>query len=843
MNFGQQPNATSSRNGVVCYSTSMITSNGVLNGDDPLEYTLPLFILQLTLIVTTTRLLVFILKPFRQPRVISEILGGVFLGPSMLGRSTRFAEMVFPLRSVMVLETMANVGLLYFLFLVGVEMDLSVLRRTGRKALIIALAGMVLPFVIGASSAFFLTSPSNDVNKGTFLLFLGVALSVTAFPVLARILAELKLLNTELGRIAMSSAIVNDMCAWIMLAVAIALADNGNKAHKEVASYAPLWVVLSSVAFVCFCILVIRPLIGWMLRRTPEGENLSDFYICLILTGVMVCGFVTDSIGTHSIFGAFVFGLVIPNGKLGTMLIEKLEEFVSGLLLPLFFAISGLRTNISSLKSPKEWGLLLLVIVLCSLAKIFGTFLIALYYQMPCREGIALGLLMNTKGLIEMIVLNVGRDQKVLDDQSFAIMVIVAVVATAIITPTVSAVYRPARRFIPYKRRTIQKSKPDAEFRILACLHTTRNVPTIINLLETSYPTKKSPIYLYALQLVELTGRASAMLIVHNTRKSGRPALNRTQDNSDHIVTAFENYEQHAGAVSVQPLTAISPYSTMHEDICNLAQDKRVALIIVPFHKQLTIDGGMEATNPAFRTVNQNVLANAPCSVGILVDRGLGVSARAASSHVTHNVAVLFFGGPDDREALAYGSRMSDNPTVNLSVIRFLPGEEARGSNSDGTLSVVTDNDKEKQIDNDVVTDFRMKTANDDSVVYMEKITNNGEETVSTIKSMDNIHDLYIVGRGQGMISPLTAGLTDWSECPELGAIGDLLASSDFAVTVSVLVVQQYVGMGLQGDGVATPDSPAKQQPDQQFELHQPTGANNNYNQGMQQSWQEVNLR
>lgn len=313
------------------------------------------------------------------------------------------------------------------------------------------------------------------------------------------------------------------------------------------------------------------------------------------------------------------------------------------------------------------------------------------------------------------------------------------------------------------------------------------------------------------------------MLIVHNTRKSGRPALNRTQAQSDHIVSAFENYEQHSGAVSVQPLTAISPYSTMHEDICNLAEDKRVALIIVPFHKQQTIDGGMEATNPAFRTVNQNVLANAPCSVGILVDRGLGATARAASSHVTHNVVVLFFGGPDDREALAYASRMSENPTVNLTVIRFLPGEEAKGwqqenESKDNGMNVVTDNDRERQIDDDVITDFRMKTANDESVVYMEKTTNDGEETVSTIRSLDNIHDLYIVGRGQGTVSPLTAGLTDWSECPELGPIGDLLASSDFAVTVSVLVVQQYVGMGLQGDGVATPDSPAQQQPDQQFD-------------------------
>lgn len=213
-------------------------------------------------------------------------------------------------------------------------------------------------------------------------------------------------------------------------------------------------------------------------------------------------------------------------------------------------------------------------------------------------------------------------------------MVIVAVVMTAIITPIVTTIYKPARRFVPYNRRSIQRSKPDAELRVLVCIHTPRNVPTIINLLEASHPTKKSPICIYILHLVELTGRASAMLIVHSTRKSGRPALNRTQAQSDHIINAFENFEQHVACVSVQPLTAISPYSTMHEDICSVAEDKRVALIIIPFHKQQTVDGGMEATNPAFRTINQNALANAPCSVGILVDRGLNGSTRLATNQV-----------------------------------------------------------------------------------------------------------------------------------------------------------------------------------------------------------------
>ncbi|XP_044469104.1 cation/H(+) antiporter 15-like [Mangifera indica] len=788
---------------IVCYAPNMITTNGVWQGDNPLDYSLPLFILQLTLVVVTTRALVFVLKPFRQPRVISEIVGGVILGPSVLGRNPEISNAIFPLRSVMVLETMANVGLLYFLFLVGLEMDISVIRRTGKKCLALAAAGMILPFLIGVGFSFLVHNKSQHMSQGNFILFVGVTLSVTAFPVLATILAELKLINTELGRIALSSALFNDMSAWILLAFAIALGE------KESNSLSSLWVIICSVAFVIFCIFIVRPLISWMIWRTPEGEAFSEFYICLILTGVMVAGFITDAIGTHSVFGAFVFGLVIPNGPLGLTLIEKLEDFVSGLLLPLFFAMSGLKTDIVAIKGTFTWGILLLVTILASAGKIFGTVIVALIYQMPIHEGVTLGLLMNTKGLIEMIVLNVGKDQKVLDESSFASMVVVAIIMTAVITPIVTIIYKPARRVLPYQQRTIQRSKPDSELRLLVCINTPRNVPTIINLLEASYPKKRSPICVYVLHLVELTGRASAMLIVHNNRKSGRPALNRTQAQSDHIISAFENYEQHAACVSVHPLTAISPYSTMHEDICSLAEDKRVALIIIPFHMHQTVDGAMEATNPAFRMVNQNLQANAPCSVGILVDRGLNGSTRLAANQVSHQIAVLYFGGPDDREALAYAWRMSEHPGISLTVMRFIPGEDTVDPVAQPSFDP-TNNDREKKLDVEFINDFRMKNVNDESIVYTEKVANNGEETVAAIRAMDTVHDLFIVGRGQGMSSPLTAGLTDWSECPELGAIGDLLASSDFSATVSVLVVQQYAGIGPQNEGMGTPDSPSQ---------------------------------
>lgn len=335
--------------------------------------------------------------------------GGILLGPSAFGRNAKYITNIFPTQSVIILETFADMGLLFFLFMVGLELDLKQIRKTGGHALAIAAAGISLPFVAGVGVSFVLHNTIATEGKfAPFLVFMGVAMSITAFPVLARILAERKLLTTDVGQLAMSAAAVNDVVAWVLLALAVALSGS-SKSPAIVA-----WVLLCGIAFVVVMFVVVQPFMVWVAGRSPENEPVKEVVVALTLGGVLVAGFCTDAIGIHSIFGAFLFGLIIPKeGHFAGALVEKLEDFVTILMLPLYFASSGLKTNIGTIHGARSGGLLVLVITVACAVKITGTFLAAKASRVGTRKAITLGVLMNTKGLVELIVLNIGKDRGV----------------------------------------------------------------------------------------------------------------------------------------------------------------------------------------------------------------------------------------------------------------------------------------------------------------------------------------------------------------------------------------------------------------------------------------------
>ncbi|KAK7245258.1 hypothetical protein RIF29_40095 [Crotalaria pallida] len=803
------------------------SSNGVWQGDNPLDYAFPLLIVQTTLILVVSRFLAFLFKPLRQPKVIAEIVGGILLGPSAFGRNKTYMHRIFPSWSTPILESVASIGLLFFLFLVGLELDLNSIRRSGKRAFSIALAGISLPFICGIGVAIVLRKTVDGTDKvgfAQFIVFMGVALSITAFPVLARILAELKLLTTRVGETAMAAAAFNDVAAWILLALAVALAGNGEgQGHKS--PLVSIWVLLSGIGFVIFMMVAIRPVMKWVGRRcSPENDVVDEAYICLTLAGVLVSGFMTDLIGIHSIFGAFVFGLTIPKGgNFAERLMERIEDFVSGLLLPLYFASSGLKTDVAKIHGGEAWGLLVLVISTACAGKIVGTFAVAMMCKIPARESLTLGVLMNTKGLVELIVLNIGKEKKVLNDEMFAILVLMALFTTFITTPTVMAIYKPARGATAKTNRKLgdlsTSSKYDSvvdQLRVLACVYGPGNVPSIISLIESTRSTKKSLLKLFIMHLVELTERSSSIILAQRARKNGFPFFNRSSRGEwrDRLSGAFQAYSQ-LGRVSVRPTTAISSLSTMHEDICHVAEEKRVTMIILLFHKHWRMeadedDSGkaqevLENVGHGWRGVNQRVLKNAPCSVAVLVDRGYGNGSHTPGPNATvaQQVCILFFGGPDDREALKLGERMAEHPAVKVTVVKFVEKEGANGNDnvvlrrSSSTTSekrysfstAKMNPQHEKELDEKAMGEFRIKWGS--MVGYIEKESGNVVEEVLAIgKSGD--YDLIIVGKGRSP-SIMVAELAErQAEHAELGPIGDILASSGHGVVSSVLVIQQH---------------------------------------------------
>jgi len=395
---------------------------------------------------------------------------------------------------------------------------------------------------------------------------------------------------------------------------------------------------------------------------------------------------------------------------------------------------------------------------------------------------------------------------QVLNDQTFAIMVLMALFTTFITTPVVMAVYKPARRAKKegeYKHRAVERENTNTQLRILTCFHGAGSIPSMINLLEASRGIEKGEgLCVYALHLRELSERSSAILMVHKVRKNGMPFWNRRGVNADadQVVVAFQAFQQ-LSRVNVRPMTAISSMSDIHEDICTTAVRKKAAIVILPFHKHQQLDGSLETTRGDYRWVNRRVLLQAPCSVGIFVDRGLGGSSQVSAQDVSYSVVVLFFGGPDDREALAYGLRMAEHPGIVLTVFRFVVSPERVGE----IVNVeVSNNNNENQSvknlksDEEIMSEIRKISSVDESVKFVEKQIENAAVDVRSAIEEVRRSNLFLVGRMPG--GEIALAIRENSECPELGPVGSLLISPESSTKASVLVIQQYNGTGIAPD-------------------------------------------
>jgi Kef-type K+ transport system membrane component KefB len=392
----------------------------------------------------------------RQPAVIGEILAGVALGPSLLGLLPGdLTGTVFPAEGRPYLSAIAQVGLLLFMFILGWEIDPGHLRRSRGAVAAVSAGSITVPLALGIGAAALCyqrhsTVAGVRVSFLTFALYLGVAMSVTAFPVLARILADGGLGSTRVGSLALASAALGDLIAWCLLAVVIGLATASGIGGL-------LAVVGWSAAYLAGLRVVVHPLLGWLTTRLL-ARGASVQLMSLIAAGVLLSSYLTSLIGIHPIFGAFAFGLVMPSRarlELELAVQQPLQD-TARLLLPVYFIVTGLSVDVGALRGPDWWDLALLLAVAC-VGKVVGATLPAGWTGLPWREALGVGLLMNTRGLTELIILNVGLGLGVLDQRLFTVMVLVALLTTAMAGPMLPYLTRESRKPAPATRRAPAK--------------------------------------------------------------------------------------------------------------------------------------------------------------------------------------------------------------------------------------------------------------------------------------------------------------------------------------------------------------------------------------------------
>lgn len=393
------------------------------------SHTLLHVLLALVCVIIAGQLLARVFAWLDQPPVIGEVLAGILLGPSLLGRiSPEAYAYILPQDIAPYLGLIAQLGIVLYMFTVGLEFDAAVLRRHGHTMVAVSNASIAVPFALGALLALptYSTLSSGTSSFTVYALFLGASMSVTAFPVLARILSDQQMQKTELGLIALACAAAGDVTAWCLLAFVVGVAQ------AEVNG--ALLVTLLTLGYIAAMFLIVRPLLG---RWIPKADgSLTRGVAVAVFLGLLASAWLTEVIGIHAIFGAFLLGAIIPHDSVvAREFSHKLEDLVTIVFLPAFFAFTGMRTEIGLVSGWEDWLLCGAIILVAMLGKFGGTLAAARATGVPWRDSAALGVLMNTRGLMELIVLNIGLDLQVISPRLFAMMVIMALVTTIMTTP------------------------------------------------------------------------------------------------------------------------------------------------------------------------------------------------------------------------------------------------------------------------------------------------------------------------------------------------------------------------------------------------------------------------
>ncbi|KAK8484515.1 hypothetical protein V6N12_057751 [Hibiscus sabdariffa] len=749
---------------------------------------------QVSCILVISHVFHLVLKPLGQPGPFAQLLAGVVLGPTLLSRVQKVKDFFIQASAAKYYQFFSFICRMLFMFSIGLETDVPYLKRNIRIVSIVAGGGSILACMFGGPF-FWLLMKVFDVTKdrlGFYLLTLTV-LANSASPVVIRMIAETKFDTADLGRMAIYSSLVNEMSCVTIVSALSAFNSSGRLGGA-------ILITLVTVAV----IFLNKYLSYFFNKRNRNNRFVSNKEIFVIMFLLTCLSLYAEWVGYTAIFCCFLVGLMFPReGKTARTLLHKLTYAVNTFILPVYFGYTGFQLDVSSIFNKLTIALTVLMILVSAGTRIVGTLAACHYLMIPWNESLILALLLCLKGNYDLLLINTNPNPEPVwpaDVHDFLLTVVV--INTLIIGPVVAILLN--REVCSAQYPTILEIlNPESELRILACMYVPRHVSGHASLISALGGCPSAPIRPYMVHLVELPKKRKSKLMYHQLEDGDQYSDEEEYGGNDvlEINEALDAFISDTKILIYQS-KLVASFLTINEDVCNGAEDLRVCIIFLPFHKHQRIDGKMENSMEEMRAINQKVLRQAPCSVGIFVDRGQTGFQQPHGSPCVQNIAILFFGGPDDREALACSKRILMHSKVNLTVIRFLHKPTAsRSSNTwindashkdEEVIMAISNIGTQNEIDNAFVETFYNRYVAQGRAGFVEKYVSNGQETVTVLREIANTYSLYIVGKGGRGTSPLTSGMSDWEECPELGLVGDLLASSEWDINGSILVIQRH---------------------------------------------------
>ncbi len=604
-------------------------------------------LLALVVVIIAARAVGALFRRMQQPAVVGEIVAGILLGPSLLGRvAPHVSAYVLPPSIAPFLNVLSQVGVILYMFLVGLELDPGLLKKRGHATVAISHASIVLPFVLGALLALFLYPrlSSSDVPFVCFSLFLGTSMSVTAFPVLARILTDRRIHTTRMGVLALTCAAVDDVTAWCLLAFVVSVVQS--RAAGAVLTFG---LALSYIALMIFAV---RPLMVRLSRFYGTRGRLTQGLMAVVFVLLLLSAFATDLIGIHAVFGAFALGAVIPHDSgLARDLTDRLEDLVVVLLLPAFFAFTGLHTEIGLVKGAGNWVMCGLVILVASAGKFGGSLIAARITGLAWRDASALGILMNTRGLMELIVLNIGYELKVISPTLFAMLVMMAIVTTFMTTPILHLITR--GHALADEARAAQATSGE------------RGRPELVRaeagprgiLLPISNPEGVVPLVDLALAATRAEDPPPRVLaLVHRPQAGVRSGLRemeqRTPPRAPILASAVEHARERGATITPRAIWTDDPAA----DILAGAQDPEIGWLLLGFHRPVF---GADFMGGVVREVLEKAAA-LPIHVGVVI-HGHDRAVERVFAVVAHTA--------DGRAALELAARIAHKKECSLHAI------------------------------------------------------------------------------------------------------------------------------------------------------------------------------